>query len=261
MTPTPRLTSTRGAVLAGATALLLASAAQAHPHGTLDCAVQARVADGRVHTLQLALTLDAASSVQLQPRVQADPAGSAAPAEPAREVRAFRSLLAGLFRQSGWMLQARVEAPDQADSTTPEAWASDWADPDPPQWQQLADGRLQVQVNLQPAGPPLVLSGSPRPPPLDLRCQDSSWYWLARYRQPADVQVLRAPAGAETPVAARAGTGAACQVELDGWQRTADQALGQQAKARQAGAAGADQMAPGLAGDTSRGAARARLRC
>lgn len=259
-----------GPALPALALLLLAGSARAHPHGTLDCTVQARVHGGRLHTLQLGLTLDAASSAQLQPRVQAppaEPAPAGAP-EPTREVAAFRSLLAGLFRQAGWMLQARAA---QADGPTRQAetWTSGWADPEPPQWQLRADGRLQVQVTLQPAGGPLPVGGAAATLPLELRCQDSSWYWLARYRQPADVVVQASPAATAaapltTPApqsATAAAASSSCRVELDDWQRAADRARAQQAQARQAGASGADQMAPGLADDGSSGAALARLHC
>jgi ABC-type uncharacterized transport system substrate-binding protein len=208
-------------------ALLLALAplaAGAHPHGALDCSVQAQAHEGQVPALVLALTLDTSSSAQLQGRVRADDT------DPSRETRAFRSLLAGLFRQSAWMLHARADG---------QARAVDWTDPDEPSWAWRPEGRLQMQVRLQPAGGPLPLAG------LELRCQDSSWYWLARYRTADAVRIDGAP----------------CRVELDDWQVAADRAREQQAQAQRAGAIGADLMAPGLAEDGSRGAATARLRC
>lgn len=271
------LTSSLARTFAPALLVLAGSGAAAHPHGTLDCAVLAVVSEGRLHTLQLGLTLDAASSGQLQARVQAPVQGqtaAAAPRDPRaqapglpREVLAFRSLLAGLFRQSGWMLQARAAVPGgradpRAGSDHPDPWRADWSDPHPPQWQLQADGRLQVQVSLQPAGGPLPVGGAA---PLELRCQDNSWYWLARYREPAHVMVQASPAAAlaapdrSSPDSSAAGS--PCRVALDDWQSAADRARAQQAQARQAGAAGADQMAPGLADDNSSGAALVRLHC
>lgn len=214
----------RGAIAALALALLLPVAAAAHPHGALDCSVTAQVQHGQVQTLTLRLVLDAASSAALHDRVQP------AQAEPTRAASGFRSVLAGLFRQGGWMLQVR---PPGVQGTV------ELSDPDAARWGMLPDGRLTVQVALQPVGTPLPADG------LELRCQDSSWYWLPRFRSADQVHV----------------EGATCAVDLDDWQRAADRARAMQAQAQRAGAPGADQMAPALSDDSSAGAALARLRC
>ena len=200
--------------------------AAAHPHGTLDCSLKVVVRQDRLAWVEQRLAIDAASSAALVGRLRLDSA------EPGREALAFRSLLAGLFRHSGWMLQLRAG---------PQAQVIALEDPEPPAFTLTTDGRVGLTVRLQPADAAAALPVQT----LALGCQDTSWYWLPRFRTVADVTV----------------DGVACRVALDGWQRVADQAQAQQSAAQQSGVAGADRMAPGLADDRSSVASLARLQC
>lgn len=218
---------------------------RAHPHGTLDCAVQLGAADGpgapRLGWLALQLTLDAASSQSLLPRIQlegaAQPGANESPE--ARQARLFTQMVAGLFRQSGWMLQLRADG-----ATAP---APELHDPDPPRFTQVADGRLQVSVRLQPQADaqPLALDG------LEIACRDPVWYWLTGFRQAGQVQLATTAEG----------TPPRCQAQLGELQREADQAQALQSAALRAGSAGADQMAAGLATAEGRRSATATMRC
>jgi|GEM_PF-2003866 len=222
-------------VLAGA--LLLPGAARAHPHGQLDCAVRLQAGPDGVTGIALTLTLDAGSSAALQPRLQATEDGSA---PPAREARQFAELVAGMFRQGGWMLQLRpLDAEGQASGE-----ALPLADPAPARWRRLPDGRLQVAVDLAPeAAPATPTSAGPRTG-WRLACLDTSWYWATGF---ADATQF----AAEAP----------CQATLDAMGRVGDQALALQAAARRAGAAGADAVAPGLLGASTVRAPGGELRC
>lgn len=215
---------------AGLACGLVAAAAAAHPHGVLDCAAQVQAGPGGLAAIALTLTLDAASSTALQPRLQARDDGQ--PPE-AREARQFAELLAGLFRQSGWMLALRPLDADGQARGEPLALA----DPDPARWRRLADGRLQVAVRLQPEAP---ASG----PAWRLACLDPSWYWATGFAEAAGFAV-----------------DAPCRAELDAMGALADQARTLQAAARQAGTAGADTVAPGLLGSSAVRAPAGVLRC
>ncbi|MBP6899158.1 MAG: DUF1007 family protein [Burkholderiaceae bacterium] len=212
-----------------ASALLLCgvAGAAAHPHGRLDCSLALQAdGQGRLQGVALALVLDAASSQSLRPRLQLD-----APHE--RQGQLFAQMLAGMFRHSGWMLQLRgAEA-------GPDGAALDLQDPEPPRWRTLADGRLELAVDLKPA------AGAPALDGLQIACRDPVWYWLTGFAEPAQIQ---AP-------------GSACQARLDGLGDAAEQAQALQAAARQAGAPGADRMAEGLERGPQRLSPTARLAC
>lgn len=219
----------------GGAALLLAwpAVARAHPHGSLDCALTLQARGAQLDAVELRLTLDAASSQALLPRVRLDHPPAAEP--PERQVALFTQVLAGLFRQSGWMLQLRAaDAPEPAPATA-------LVNPAPPRLHRTDDERLQLAVRLQPAAdaPALPLAG------LRIACRDPSWYWLAGFTQPAQI------------VVAHPG----CSVLLGELQGLATQARSLQAAARDAGLPGADQMAPALATASGQRAPEAQLHC
>lgn len=237
-----------------AAALLAAAAApQAHPHGALDCALTlgARPAPGapgqalqHLAWLDLALTLDAASSQALLPRLPLDGAAPPVDAAAARQALLLAQTVAGLFRQSGWMLLLQPAGP----AGTPPL--PDLQDPEPPRYSQAADGRLRVQVRLQPAAdaPPIALHA------LQISCRDPVWYWLAGFTTAQAVRVDAADPNAETQRPA-------CSVALGELLHQGEQAQALQAAARQAGAPGADQMPEALRQRSDRRAASVRLAC
>ena len=189
--------------------------AAAHPHGRLDCQVQVDASGTGLHRIDLQLTLDAASSASLLPRLQLPDAGGPAAT---KEGRQFGELVAGMFRQSGWMLKLQ---PLGADGQT--GAALDLADPAPAVFARTADGLVQVTVRLQPEAPATSAHG------WKLSCLDPAWYWATGF------------AGA-----AQFSTSAPCRATLDAMRDMTEQALALQAAARQAGVPGADAMAPGL---------------
>lgn len=207
-----------------------AAAATAHPHGRLDCSLRLQADDqGRLQGLDLALVLDAASSRSLAPRLRLDQPDD-------RQGQLFAQMLAGLFRHSGWMLQLRgAKAAEAADA----APALELQDPDPPRWQALADGRLQLSVALRPAAGTAPLQG------LQIACRDPVWYWLSGFAEAGQIQVASGH----------------CQARLDGLADAAEQAQALQAAAVQAGAPGADRMAEGLGVGAPRLSPTARLVC
>lgn len=200
------------------------TSAQAHPHGALDCAVRVGVEQGRVASLEQRLTLDAANTQALAARLQLDAA------EPERAARLFRSVLEGLFRQSGWMLQARA-----AGSAEPLVLD----DPDAATWSRDADGRAVVAVRLQPATADWPADG------LQLGCGDPSWYWAAGFVSAAQVQVHDG----------------ACRAQVGHAMALAEQAQALRAAAQQAGSAGADQMQAGLLQSSALRSASAVVHC
>lgn len=216
-------------------ALLLAAAAApaaAHPHGQLDCAARVQADAGGVAAIDLTLTLDGASSATLQPRLQVGEDGRP-PADP--DARRYTEMANGLFRQSGWMLQLR---PLGADGQ-PQGEPLPLADPAPARWRRLADGRLEVTVQLLPEAPAAAPAQGWR-----LACLDPSWYWATGF---ADAGQLVAAAP--------------CRTELDAMGSLAEQASALQAAARQAGTAGADSVAAGLLGSRTQRAPGGTLRC
>lgn len=240
-----------------AAALLVAAPAlQAHPHGALDCALTlgARAMPGapgdagaaplHLAWLDLALTLDAASSAALLPRLPLQGVAPPADAAAARQAMLLAQTVAGLFRQSGWMLLLQPAGP----AGTPPL--PDLQDPEPPRYTQAADGRLQVQVRLQPAAdaPPIALHA------LQISCRDPVWYWLAGF---TTAQAVRVDALPPNTAAQRPG----CTATLGELLHQGEQAQALQAAARQAGAPGADQMPEALRQRSDRLAASVRLAC
>lgn len=195
---------------------LAAAGALAHPHGRLDCQVQVDAGPTGLRGIDLRLTLDAASSASLLPRLQLTDDGGPATT---KEGRQFGELVAGMFRQSGWMLKLQALGADGEPAGT----ALDLADPQPAVFGRTADGLVTVAVRLQPEAPAAAAHG------WALACQDPSWYWATGF------------AGA-TQFSAATG----CQADLQAMRDMAEQARSLQAAAQRAGVPGADTAAPGL---------------
>lgn len=229
----------------------VACSASAHPHGAMDCAVHLGLADGRLAWVDLQLTMDAASSQGLLTRVALQ--GDAAPPPGGRT---FNQVLAGLFRQSGWMLTLQpaatsdagptsAAAPPAADQVPQGSQVAQLAqvpldDPAEPVFSRDAHGRLVVQVRLVPPTP------QPAAGPWWLACQDPTWYWLTGFTHPSQVSA----------------SGAACQADLGELDDAKRQALALQRAAQAAGAPGADQIAlPLTDGTLARRTPHAALIC
>ena len=200
--------------------------AWAHPHGSVDCAATLGLRAGALAWVDLQLTLDGGATQALRPRVALHGDAQATP-----QAAHFNRVLWGLLRQSGWMLAV------QADPAAT-AW-SDWVDHDSAQLRLDAQGRLQVQVRLQPATPLPVAQV------VQVECRDTTWYWLAGFRHSGQLQA----------------DGARCEARLGELRSARSQARVLQAAAQQAGAPGADQMDPALAQDDAPRASQAELRC
>ena len=201
---------------AGALLLAVAGAVGAHPHGRIDCQVQVDAGPAGLQSIALQLTLDAQSSAALVPRLQFDAQGQLAADKP---VRQFADLVAGMFRQGGWMLKLQALGAD-GEATGP---ALDLADPGPAQFSRQADGQVVVAVQLKPEAPATSAHG------WKLACLDPTWYWASGFAGPAQFV-------ASTP----------CRADLEAMRSMADQAQALQAAALRAGVVGADQAAPGL---------------
>ena len=201
---------------AGALLLAVAGAAAAHPHGRIDCQVQVDAGPAGLQSIALQLTLDAQSSAALVPRLQFDAQGQLTGDKPARQ---FADLVAGMFRQSGWMLKLQALGAD-GEATGP---ALDLADPGPAQFSRQADGQVVVAVQLKPEAPAASAHG------WKLACLDPTWYWATGFEGASQFS-------ASTP----------CMAELEAMRSMADQAQALQAAALRAGVVGADQAAPGL---------------
>lgn len=221
----------RALLLALAGGAALAGPAAAHPHGRLDCAVQVDAGPAGLRAIALQLTLDAASSAALQPRLQFDADGALLADKP---VRQFADILAGMFRQSGWMLKLQ---PLGADGE-PAGAALDLADPDPPLLRRDANGQLVVSVRLQPE------AAAPAPHGWKLACLDPTWYWASGFAGPA-----------------RFSAAAPCTADLDPMRDMAAQAQALQAAAQRAGVPGADLAAPGLLQASGVRAPAGSIRC
>ena len=200
----------------GALWMLCSATAVAHPHGRIDCQTQVQAGPAGLQAITLALTLDAQSSAALVPRLQFDDQGQLAGDKP---VRQFADLVAGMFRQSGWMLRLQALGADGE----PAGPVLELADPDPARFSRRADGQVVVQVALQPAGASASVHG------WKLACLDPTWYWATGF------------AGA-----AQFSASPPCQAELEAMRSMAEQAQALQAAALRAGVVGADQAAPGL---------------
>ncbi len=196
--------------------LCLAGPAAAHPHGRIDCEAQVDVGPGGLQSIALQLTLDAQSSAALAPRLQFDDQGRLAADKP---VRQFADLVAGMFRQSGWMLKLQALGADGEATGA----ALDLADPAPAQFSRQAGGQVVVAVQLKAEAPAASAHG------WKLACLDPTWYWATGF---AGAAQFTAPAP--------------CRAELEAMRSMADQAQAQQAAAVGAGVLGADQAAPGL---------------
>ncbi len=209
----------------------LAGSAAAHPHGRIDCAAQVHAGPAGLVAIALQLTLDAQSSAALLPRLQI---GTDAGAPASKEARQFSELVAGMFRQSGWMLKLQaLDADGQASGP-----ALDLADPDPAQFSRNADGQVVVAVQLKPEAAALSPHG------WKLACLDPTWYWATGFATAAQFSV--------SPP---------CRAELDAMGSVAEQAQALQAAAVRAGVLGADQAAPGLLTATGVRAPAGTLRC
>ena len=226
-----------GAASASLAALLMAATASAaaHPHGSLDCAARVQAGPAGLSAIDLTLTLDAASSASLQPRLQAEPDG-AAPAN--KDARLFADLVAGMFRQSGWMLRLQPLGADGEPQATPLALD----DPGPATWRRTPQGRLQVSVRLQPETAPAA--GLPVPTGYRLACLDPDWYWATGFAGAAQFTV-----------------DAPCRAALDAMGSLAEQARTLQSAAQRAGVVGADQAAPGLLDTTAQRAPGGLIHC
>lgn len=217
--------------LAAAALCSVAAPAAAHPHGSLDCQAVVQAGPAGLSNILLTLTLDAQSSAALAPRLQIDAAGQPGSS---KEARQFAELLAGMFRQSGWMLRLQAIGADGEAN----AAAIDLADPGPARWQQTAAGQLAVSVQLQPGTPAAAPFG------WKLACLDPDWYWATGFAGPAQFS-------ASTP----------CSAELEAMRSQAEQAQALQAAAQRAGVAGADQAAPGLLAAAGVRAPSGMVRC
>lgn len=218
-------------------ALLAAAAppAAAHPHGQLDCAARVQMGPAGLVAIDLTLTLDAASSASLQPRLQAEDSGAPPVSQDARR---FADLVAGMFRQSGWMLKLQPLGADGEPQSTP----LDLTDPGPATWRRTAQGQLEVAVRLLPETAPAP--GTPAPTGYRLACLDPVWYWATGFVGTAQFTV-----------------DAPCRAELDAMRSLADQAQSLQAAAQRAGLPGADQAAPVLLGTTAQRAPAGLIHC
>jgi ABC-type uncharacterized transport system substrate-binding protein len=196
--------------------LCLAGPAAAHPHGRIDCQAQVDAGPAGLQSIALQLTLDAQSSAALVPRLQFDGQGRLAADKP---VRQFADLVAGMFRQGGWMLKLQALGAD-GEATGP---SLDLADPAPAQFSRHADGQVVVAVQLKPEAPAASVHG------WKLACLDPTWYWATGFAGAAQFTV-----------------NAPCRADLEAMRSMADQAQALQAAAVRAGVVGADQAAPGL---------------
>ncbi|WP_425261241.1 DUF1007 family protein [Rubrivivax sp. RP6-9] len=219
----------RGATATAAALLLAAGGAAAHPHGRLACQVQLGIEGGRLVWVAQRLTLDAASSAALAERLQV---GAAEPLPKA--VLQFRSLLLGLFRHSGWMLDLRAAGAEAAVALDDRAAT----------WRQRDDGRLELSLTLAPTAPVAAPPGTP----WALACRDPVWYWVGEF-------------AGDVAGPAVSATGATCAVQLDGPRDAAAEAAALTAAARAAGALGAEQVAASATATPQLGAGRAELLC
>ncbi|HOB93211.1 MAG TPA: DUF1007 family protein [Aquabacterium sp.] len=208
-----------------------AAAAVAHPHGRLDCQVQIDAGPAGLRGIDLRLALDAASSASLLPRLQLPEGGGPATTKDGRQ---FAELVAGMFRQSGWMLKLQALGADGEPTGT----ALDLADPAPALFSRTADGLVTVAVRLQPEAPAAAPHG------WALACQDPSWYWATGFAGAAQFSA--------TP---------GCKADLQAMRDMAEQAKALQAAAQRAGVPGADTAAPGLLQGSGVRAMAGTVRC
>ena len=211
--------------------MLVACAAMAHPHGRLDCQAQVEASPAGLAAIDLRLTLDAASSASLLPRLQLGADGSPASS---KEGRQFGELVAGMFRQSGWMLKLQALGADGEAGGA----AIALADPGPAVFGRTPEGQVTVAVRLQPEAPALSPHG------WQLACLDPAWYWATGFAAPAQFS-------ASPP----------CRTELQAMAGMAAQAQALQAAAQRAGVVGADQAAPGLLDAAGVRAPAGTIRC
>jgi ABC-type uncharacterized transport system substrate-binding protein len=204
-------------------AMQVAGSAAAHPHGRLACQVQLGLEGGRLAWVAQRLTLDAASSAALAERLQPEVT------EPPKPVAQFRSLVLGLFRHSGWMLELRAEGAADLVALDDSAAA----------WRRLEDGRLELSLTLVPTTP------VPAAAQWALACRDPVWYWVGEF-------------AGEAPVSA---VGANCAAQLDGPRDAAAEAAALNAAALSAGRMGAERVAPAATAAPQLGAGQAELRC
>lgn len=209
----------------------MAPTALAHPHGRMDCQAQVEAGPAGLVAIALQLTLDAASSASLLPRLQLASDGGP---PTSKEGRQFGELVAGMFRQSGWMLKLQALGAD-GEATGP---ALDLADPAPARFGRNAAGQVTVAVRLTPELPALSSHG------WKLACLDPTWYWATGFAEPA--QFTASPP---------------CRAGLEAMRGMAEQAQALQAAAQRAGVVGADQAAPGLLNAAGVRAPSGTIRC
>lgn len=190
--------------------------AVAHPHGRIDCQVQVDAGPAGLRAIDLRLTLDAASSASLLPRLQLAADGGPAAS---KEGRQFGELVAGMFRQSGWMLKLQGLGADGE----PAGAVLDLADPAPAVFGHTADGLVTVAVRLAPEAPATSAHG------WKLACLDPTWYWATGFA-----------------AAAQFSASPPCRADLEPMRSMTEQAQALQAAAQRAGVPGADVAAPGL---------------
>ena len=189
--------------------LCLADPAAAHPHGRIDCQAQVEAGPAGLQAIALQLTLDAQSSAALTPRLQFDGQGRLAGDKP---VRQFADLLAGMFRQGGWMLKLQALGADGE----PAGPALDLADPEPAQFSRQADGQVVVAVQLKAEAPAASAHG------WKLACLDPTWYWATGFAGAAQF-TASAPCRAELQAmrsmadqaCSESGRSASCDVRID----------------------------------------------
>lgn len=209
----------------------MASAAVSHPHGRIDCQAQVAADPAGLASIALRLTLDVVSSASLLPRLQLSEDGQPAAS---KEARQFGELVAGMFRQSGWMLKLqRLGADGQAAGP-----AVDLADPDPAKFGRNLAGQLTVSVRLL-ADPPAASAYGWK-----LACLDPAWYWATGFATAAELSAS-----------------APCQATLEAMGNMAEQAQALQRAAQTAGVPGADQAAPGLLNAAGVRAPSGTIRC
>ena len=209
----------------------MASAAVAHPHGRIDCQALVAADPAGLASIAVRLTLDAVSSASLLPRLQLGDDGQPAAS---KEARQFSELVAGMFRQSGWMLKLqRLGVDGQAAGPV-----LDLADPDPAKFGRNPAGQLTVSVRLLAEAPAASAHG------WKLACLDPAWYWATGFASAAEFS-----------------TSAPCQATLDAMGNMAEQAQALQRAAQNAGVPGADQAAPGLLSVAGVRAPSGTIRC
>lgn len=166
--------------------LVLAQPAQAHPHGTVQCALAVDFKDGQPHRLTGRLLFDQAHSAQAS-AVLRDPA--TLKVDEAVQTRFLFGLRQQLARWN-WLLGAASggNAADLAELEPPSLW---WS----------SDGRLGVNVEMS------ITPTAPAEAAWVFSCRDPSFYWVSEFLQPQVAVTLAGCAQAITSPAVKVATG------------------------------------------------------